>query len=141
MRVNDLQTAKCLQFTPGLKRSSEIITENYFSVRHKNRRNYNQSFKLLFFNINLHIGSQKKNKCSPHKQYLLCHLFTRNAKKTQMPNYTARFYTLSEKKRPTNLHKQQLWNILSRKRVFLVQLASMNNFLFHVINRTHYFLS
>ena len=35
----------------------EIISQNYFCVRHKNRRNCNQHFKLLFFELNSHLGS------------------------------------------------------------------------------------
>ena len=35
--------------------SYEIINESDFCVRHKNRRKHNQSFKLLFFTINLHF--------------------------------------------------------------------------------------
>ena len=36
--------------------SYEIITVNYFCVRHKNRRKHNQHSKLLFFKNNLHSG-------------------------------------------------------------------------------------
>ena len=35
--------------------SYEIINESDFCVRYKNRRKHNQSFKLLFFTINLHF--------------------------------------------------------------------------------------
>ena len=35
----------------------EIISVNYFYVRHKNRRKHNQHFKLLFFKLNSHIGA------------------------------------------------------------------------------------
>ena len=38
-------------------RSYESISENYFCVRHKNRRKHNQHFKLLFFKEKLHCGT------------------------------------------------------------------------------------
>ena len=40
--------------------SYEIINENFFCVRHKNRRKRNQHFKLLFFTINLHFVISNK---------------------------------------------------------------------------------
>ena len=36
-------------------RSYEIVNENYFRVRRKNRRKHNKYFKLLFFKNNLHF--------------------------------------------------------------------------------------
>ena len=37
--------------------SSEDTAENYFCVRHKNRKKHNKQFKLLFFKIWLHFGT------------------------------------------------------------------------------------
>ena len=39
-----------------LWRSYEVITVNYFCVRHKNSRKHNQHFKQLFFKTNLHLS-------------------------------------------------------------------------------------
>ena len=38
-------------------RSNEIVTENYFCARHKNRWKHNQHFGLLYFTINLQFGT------------------------------------------------------------------------------------
>ena len=35
----------------------KILTENYFSVHHKNKRKHNQHLPLLFFMLNLHSGT------------------------------------------------------------------------------------
>ena len=46
-------------------RSKEIVTENHFCVRHKNRRKHNQQFELLYFIINIHFGaSNQLSACS-----------------------------------------------------------------------------
>ena len=46
-------------------RSNKIVTENYFCVRHKNRRKHNQHFELLYFIINIHFGaSNQLSACS-----------------------------------------------------------------------------
>ena len=49
-----------------LERSYEMITVNYFCVCHKNRRKYNQYFKLLFFKLNLHFVIS--NQISPYRK-------------------------------------------------------------------------
>ena len=46
-------------------RSNEIVTENHFCVRHKNRRKHNQQSELLYFIINIHFGaSNQLSACS-----------------------------------------------------------------------------
>ena len=46
-------------------RSNKIVTENYFCVRHKNRRKHNQHFELLYLIIHIHFGaSNQLSACS-----------------------------------------------------------------------------
>ena len=40
-----------------MKGATKIINEKYVCVRHKNRRKYNEHFKLLFLTINLHLDA------------------------------------------------------------------------------------
>ena len=93
--------------------SYEIISENYFCVRHKNRRKQNQHFKLLFFKLNSHLGPSNhiptctKIKFASHKQHLFGRLFNYKSKEDSKyrPKYTSSFFTLSDSTRLTNLKK------------------------------------
>ena len=84
---------------------------------------------------------QCKNKSTSHIQYLFGHLFSRNAKKTHADQMIVQvFLALSEKKHLTNLQKKKLRKTFSQVCMLLVQLASMNVFLFHMITGRRYFL-
>ena len=84
---------------------------------------------------------QCKNKSTSHIQYLFGHLFSRNAKKTHADQMIVQvFLALSEKKHLTNLQKKKLRKTFSQVRMLLVQLASMNVFLFHMITGRRYSL-
>ena len=84
---------------------------------------------------------QCKNKSTSHIQYLFGHLFSRNAKKTHADQMIVQvFLALSEKKHLTNLQKKKLRKTFSQVCMLLVQLASMNVFLFHMITGRRYSL-
>ena len=92
------------------ERSYEIITVNYFCVRHKNRWKHNQHFKMLFFKENLHFGKSeqtstygKVNLLLIKSIYLIFSSRERQKSLIQTKVYHTSFFTLSEKKCLTNL--------------------------------------
>ena len=87
----------------------KTLTKNYFCARHKNRRKHNQDFKLLLFAINLHFikskqiyTSRKLNLPLTNNIYLVF-LPLEMQRKLKQTKVTTRLFTLSEKKRLTNL--------------------------------------
>ena len=107
----DLSTLRELVF---VWRSYEIISENYFCIRHKNSRKHNQSFQLLFFKLNSpfcpsnHIHTCRKLNLLFINSIILSYPPYESKEESRRPKYTSSFLTLSESKRLTNLQKKQL---------------------------------
>ena len=112
-----------------LKELQKNISENYFCVRHRNRRKHYQRFKLLFSELNSRLGSSKLNtymleiKFTSHKQYLFGHLFSIKVKDSYRPKYTSSFLTSPNRK------DSQTCKSSSYKKAFLQCVCSRGKFL------------
>ena len=110
------------------------MTVNYFCVRHENRRKYNEHFKLLFFKINLHVGTSdlmstygKLNLLPINSIFLFFSSKEIKGRLIQTKVYYKLFYSISKEASHKPLKVAAAKNI-SQVCLSLIQLASMNVF-------------
>ena len=115
------------------------MIENYFCVRHKNRRKYKQNFKLLFFKLNSHFGPsneiykyRKLNLFPINNIYLIVSYLEIQS--------TLHFFLLCLKRNGSQTVKSTSCEKFSSSAYVTNTTCFDECFLFHVMTGRHYFL-
>ena len=113
-----------------LQRFFEIITISYFRIWHKNRREYNQPFELLFPMIKLHFGTSNELLYLISIVYLVFSSLKIQGR-LYRPKYTTSYFILSEKSSGSQTLKSSNCKkvFLQVQHILLRQLASINVFI------------
>ena len=131
---------------PPLLKELRNYKRKLFCVRHNNRRNHNQRFKLLFFKENLHFGTSgqistygKLNLLPIKSIYLIFPSRERQRRLIQTKVYYKLFYTIWKE----TSHKPLKVGAAKKSfpSVYIIDKTCFDEcFLFHVITGRHYFL-
>ena len=126
--------------------SSEIMTVNYFCVRHENMWKHNQNFELLFFMINLHFTHKtnylhiEKQLYFPKTVFMWSYFLWKFKEESYTPGIL-HFFQFAWKEMTHKLSREATAKVFfSPVCILLLHLAPINVFLFHVINQRHCFL-
>ena len=121
------------------------MTDNYFCIRHKNRRKHNQHFKLLFFKLNSHFETSNETSKYRKLNLLLINSIYLTISSLEMqrqpdrPKYTTFFLICIKKttRKPSKVAAAKKFS----PGVYVIDTTCFDErFLFHGIAGRHYFL-